>query len=94
MKDRKYTMFIKDKVKNNTLRPMYYEEKPQHEIHAATGTTLRCKTWEAEAALRMLENNIDPNVALMSDELIVYEIIRECKNKGCYVYDIKKKTSF
>ena len=72
MKDRKYTMFIKDKVKNNTLRPMYYEEKPQHEIHAATGTTLRCKTWEAEAALRMLENNIDPNVALMSDELIVY----------------------
>lgn len=65
-------MVIKDKVKNKTLRPMYYEEKPKHEIHAATGTALRCKTWEAEAALRMLENNIDPKVALMSDELIVY----------------------
>jgi len=53
-------------------RPLYLEDKPKHEIHAATGTLLRCKTWEAEAALRMLENNIDPQVALVSDELIVY----------------------
>jgi len=44
-------------------RPLYLEEKPKHEIHAATGQTLRCKTWEAEAALRMLENNVDPNLA-------------------------------
>ena len=53
-------------------RPMYYEEKPKQEIHAATGKALRCKTWEAEAALRMLENNIDPKIALVPDELIVY----------------------
>ncbi len=53
-------------------RPMYYEEKPKQEVHAATGTKLRCKTWEAEAALRMLENNIDPKVALVPNELIVY----------------------
>ena len=53
-------------------RPIYLEEKPKHEIHAATGQTLRCKTWEAEAALRMLENNVDPKVALVADELIVY----------------------
>ena len=39
---------------------------------AAHGTTLRCKTWEAEAALRMLENNLDPAVSLVYDELIVY----------------------
>ncbi len=51
---------------------MYFEEKPSKEIHAATGTTLRCKTWEIEAALRMLENNLDPKVALVPDELIVY----------------------
>ena len=63
-------MVIKTPVK--TKRPMYYEEKPKHEIHAAIGSTLRCKTWEAEAALRMLENNLDPKVAVEPNELIVY----------------------
>ena len=53
-------------------RPLFLEEKPKQEIHAAVGINLRCKTWEAEAALRMLENNIDPKVALVPDELIVY----------------------
>src|SRR3989338_1401399 len=53
-------------------RPLYLAEKPKREIHAMTGSKLRCKTWEAEAALRMLENNIDPRVALVPDELIVY----------------------
>ena len=65
-------MTVKDITTKSTMRPMYYEEKPTHEIHAITGTTLRCKTWEAEAALRMLENNLDPKVALLPDELIVY----------------------
>lgn len=53
-------------------RPLYIEEKPSSPIHAQTGNLLRCKTWEAEAALRMLENNLDPDVALVPDELIVY----------------------
>jgi len=53
-------------------RPMYMEEKPQKPVKAAQGTELRCKTWEAEAALRMMENNLDPDVALVPDELIVY----------------------
>ena len=53
-------------------RPMYYEFKPEETVKAAHGTTLRCKTWEAEAALRMLENNLDPAVSLVYDELIVY----------------------
>lgn len=60
------------KAASKTQRPMYFEEKPEGEIHAATGTALRCKTWEIEAALRMLENNLDPKVALVPDELIVY----------------------
>ncbi|MBT2557698.1 urocanate hydratase [Hymenobacter sp. ISL-91] len=55
-----------------TTRPMYYEYKPQETVRAMHGTTLRCKTWEAEAALRMLENNLDPAVSLVYDELIVY----------------------
>lgn len=53
-------------------RPMYMNEKPKKPIRAARGTVLRAKTWEAEAALRMLENNLDPEVALIPDELIVY----------------------
>ncbi|MDA3940926.1 MAG: urocanate hydratase [Spirochaetia bacterium] len=53
-------------------RPMYMEEKPNKPIRAARGTVLRAKTWEVEAALRMLENNLDPEVALIPDELIVY----------------------
>ncbi len=53
-------------------RPMYMEEKPNKPIRAARGLVLRAKTWEAEAALRMLENNLDPEVALIPDQLIVY----------------------
>jgi urocanate hydratase len=41
-------------------------------IKAPTGTTLNCKGWHQEAALRMLMNNLDPEVAENPDELIVY----------------------
>ena len=41
-------------------------------ITAPTGTTLSCKGWHQEAALRMLMNNLDPAVAERPDELIVY----------------------
>ena len=41
-------------------------------IHAPTGTGLSCKGWHQEAAMRMLMNNLDPNVAEKPDELIVY----------------------
>ncbi|MEA3499979.1 MAG: urocanate hydratase [Candidatus Marinimicrobia bacterium] len=51
---------------------MYMEEKPDKPIKAFRGSKLRAKNWEAEAALRMLENNLDPEVALLPDELIIY----------------------
>lgn len=41
-------------------------------IRAAHGQTLRCKGWHQEAALRMLMNNLDPDVAEQPDDLIVY----------------------
>jgi urocanate hydratase len=41
-------------------------------IQAPHGSTLRCKGWHQEAALRMLMNNLDPDVAEKPDELIVY----------------------
>lgn len=37
-----------------------------------TGNSLRCKGWVQEAALRMLLNNLDPEVAECPDQLIVY----------------------
>ena len=37
-----------------------------------TGSTLNCKGWVQEAALRMLLNNLDPNVAERPEDLIVY----------------------
>ena len=41
-------------------------------IRAPRGTTLSCKGWPQEAALRMLMNNLDPDVAEKPSELIVY----------------------
>jgi urocanate hydratase len=41
-------------------------------IKSPTGNTLNCKNWVAEAAYRMLHNNLDPDVAERPDELIVY----------------------
>ncbi len=41
-------------------------------IKAPTGTALHCKGWVQEAALRMLMNNLDPEVAEKPEELIVY----------------------
>lgn len=42
------------------------------QIKAPRGKTLTCKGWPQEAALRMLMNNLDPEVAEKPDELIVY----------------------
>jgi urocanate hydratase len=41
-------------------------------VRAPRGTTLACKGWPQEAAMRMLMNNLDPEVAEHPDELIVY----------------------
>jgi urocanate hydratase len=41
-------------------------------IRAPRGTALSCKGWPQEAALRMLMNNLDPDVAERPDDLVVY----------------------
>src|SRR6201982_4111326 len=41
-------------------------------IHAPRGSERTCKGWHQEAALRMLMNNLDPEVAENPDELVVY----------------------
>src|SRR5690349_748367 len=41
-------------------------------VRAPRGTTLSCKGWQQEAALRMLMNNLDPEVAEHPEDLVVY----------------------
>ncbi|MDQ3456012.1 MAG: urocanate hydratase [Actinomycetota bacterium] len=41
-------------------------------VRAARGTDLTCRGWPQEAALRMLHNNLDPEVAERPDDLVVY----------------------
>ena len=54
-------------------------------IRAPRGQQLRCKGWEQEAALRMLMNNLDPDVAEDPDHLIVYGGTgRAARNWDCY----------
>ncbi len=47
-------------------------EPQDRTIHAPHGSMLSCKTWQAEAAMRMLMNNLDPEVAEHPESLIVY----------------------
>lgn len=41
-------------------------------IKSPVGTTLNCKNWVAEAAYRMIQNNLDPEVAERPEDLVVY----------------------
>ncbi|MFD4190832.1 MULTISPECIES: urocanate hydratase [Amycolatopsis] len=41
-------------------------------VRAARGTTLTAKNWQTEAAMRMLHNNLDPEVAERPQDLVVY----------------------
>ena len=54
-------------------------------IRAPRGTTISCKGWQQEAALRMLMNNLDPDVAEHPEELIVYGGSgKAARNWECY----------
>ena len=41
-------------------------------VRAARGTALSARSWQTEAPLRMLMNNLDPEVAERPDDLVVY----------------------
>ncbi len=54
-------------------------------IRAPRGTELSCRGWQQEAALRMLMNNLDPEVAERPEQLIVYGGIgKAARNWECY----------
>ncbi|PXA76066.1 urocanate hydratase [Auritidibacter sp. NML100628] len=45
---------------------------PSREIHAPRGTEISAKSWQTEAPMRMLMNNLDPEVAERPEDLVVY----------------------
>ena len=56
-----------------------------HPVRAPRGTTLSCRNWLIEAAYRMLQNNLDPEVAENPDALVVYGGIgKAARNWDCY----------
>ena len=59
-------------------------------VKAPHGNQISCKGWLQEAALRMLMNNLDPNVAELPEELIVYGGRgKAARNQECYDAIIK-----
>src|SRR5713226_705546 len=67
---------------NSRLDPRLDNER---QIRAPRGTTLSCKSWQTEAALRMLMNNLDAEVAENPQELVVYGGIgRAARDWRCY----------
>ena len=53
-------------------RSMYMDEMPKEPILNPPGSKLECRNWDAEAALRMLRNNLHPDVAIDWRNLVVY----------------------
>ncbi|WP_342618078.1 urocanate hydratase [Rhodoferax sp. GW822-FHT02A01] len=56
-----------------------------HPVRAPRGTAITCKNWLIEAAYRMIQNNLDPEVAENPDALVVYGGIgKAARNWDCY----------
>ncbi|MCE1161166.1 MAG: urocanate hydratase, partial [Burkholderiales bacterium] len=67
---------------NSHIDPRYDESRV---IHAPRGTELTCKNWLTEAAYRMIQNNLDPEVAENPKHLVVYGGIgRAARDWQCY----------
>src|ERR1700716_708538 len=61
------------------------EPAPRASLRAPRGSVLSCRSWLTEAALRMLMNNLDPEVAERPGELVVYGGIgRAARNWKCF----------
>ena len=58
---------------------------PGRVVRAPRGNTLSCKSWLTEAAYRMLQNNLDPDVAERPEDLVVYGGIgRAARDWACF----------
>ncbi|RPJ54916.1 MAG: urocanate hydratase, partial [Acidobacteria bacterium] len=60
-------------------------QPPKDPIRAPRGTALSCKGWHQEAAMRMLMNNLDPEVGERPQDLVVYGGTgKAARNWACY----------
>ena len=67
--------------------------KGSRTIKAPTGTTLQAKSWLTEAPLRMIMNNLDPEVAERPEDLVVYGGIgKAARNWECFDAIVAKLT--
>ncbi|MET0328710.1 MAG: urocanate hydratase, partial [Luteimonas sp.] len=58
---------------------------PSRTIRAPRGSGLTCRSWLTEAPFRMLQNNLDPDVAERPEDLVVYGGIgRAARDWACY----------
>src|SRR5205823_11502971 len=69
--DEKGTFFTMPDTENNPATKKLGEHRPRT-VRAPRGTMLSCKGWQQEAALRMIMNNLDPDVAERPNDLVVY----------------------
>jgi len=70
---------------------MVHVTQIKRQVEQYTGTTLHAKNWISEAALRMLNNNLNPEVAENPDQLVVYGGIgKAARNWECYEAIVKE----
>ncbi|MFL5466973.1 MAG: hypothetical protein ACJ79N_07895, partial [Gemmatimonadaceae bacterium] len=63
-------------------------------IRAPRGKAISCKGWQQEAALRMLMNNLDPEVAERPEDLVVYGGTgKAARNWDCYDAIVRELTN-
>ncbi len=66
------------------LAPLHSVAQPRP-VKAPTGTRISCRNWLIEAAYRMIQNNLDPEVAENPDALVVYGGIgKAARNWDCF----------
>lgn len=64
---------------------MSFSRKNSRVVRSPVGTELNAKSWQTEAPLRLLMNNLDPDVAERPEELVVYGGIgRAARNWECF----------
>lgn len=73
---------------------MTSKENKNRVVRAATGTDLQARSWLTEAPLRMLMNNLDPDVAERPEDLVVYGGIgKAARNWECFDVIVSKLKS-
>jgi len=69
----------------SALSKSLFTDSKARPVRAPRGSTLTCANWQIEAAYRMIQNNLDPEVAENPDQLVVYGGIgKAARNWACF----------